>query len=57
MEELSRLLSCVRGYHAYQNVWDAAIGEILTCEMEPSNSQDHYAVAVKKEDSIVGQQP
>ena len=57
MEELSRL-SCVRGYHVYQSVWDAAIGEILTCEREPSNSQDRYAVAVKKEgSSIVGQLP
>ena len=30
MEELLRLLSCVRGYHVqsvYQDVWDAAIGE------------------------------
>ena len=56
MEELSRL-SCVRGYHVYQDVWDAAIGEILTCEREPSNSQDRYAVAVKKEGSIVGHLP
>ena len=57
MEELLRL-SCVRGYHVYQDVWDAAIGEILTCEREPSNSQDRYAVAVKKEgSSIVGHLP
>ena len=56
MEELSRL-SCVRGYHVYQDVWDAAIGEILTCEREPSNSQVRYAVAVKKEGSIVGHLP
>ena len=33
---------------------DAAVGEILTCEREPSNSQDRYTVAVKKEGSIVG---
>ena len=46
MEDLSRL-SCVRGYHIYQDVWDAAIGEILTCEREPSNSQDRYAIAVR----------
>ena len=52
MEELSTLLSCVREYHLYQDVWHAAIGEILTCEREPSNSQDRYAVAVKKEGSI-----
>ena len=57
MQELSRL-SCVRGYHIYQNVWDAAIGEILTCEWEPSNLQDRYTVAFKKEGiSIVGHTP
>ena len=28
---------CVRGYHVYQRVWDAAIGETLTCRREPTN--------------------
>ena len=57
MEEQLTLLSCVRGYHLYQDVWDGAIGEILTCERKPSNSRDRYAVVVKKEGSIVGQLP
>ena len=32
---------CVRGYHVYQRIWDAAIGEVLDCDREPV---DHYAV-------------
>ena len=28
MEELSRV-SCIRAYHVYKNIWDAAIGEVL----------------------------
>ena len=39
---------CVRGYHIYQWVWDAAIGENLTCRREPTNESDRYAVAVMK---------
>ena len=39
---------CVRGYHVYQRIWTAAVGEVLHCEREPTNSRDRYAVAVKK---------
>ena len=38
---------CVCGYHVYQRIWTAAVGEVLHCEREPTNSQDRYAVAVK----------
>ena len=38
---------CVRGYHVYQRIWTAAVGEVLHCEREPTNSGDRYAVAVK----------
>ena len=34
MEELLRV-SCIRGYHVYKDVWDAAIGKGLVCEREP----------------------
>ena len=40
MEELSRV-SCIRGYHVYKDVWDAAIGEVLVCERETHNVKDH----------------
>lgn len=25
--------SCIRGYHEYKDIWDAAIGEVLDCEV------------------------
>ena len=47
METFEREL-CVRGYHVYQRIWTAAVGEVLHCERVPTNSRDRYAVAVKK---------
>ena len=38
---------CVHGYHVYQRIWTAAVGEVLHCEREPTNSRDRYAVAAK----------
>ena len=45
---------CVRGYHVYKDTWEAAIGEQLECVREQSNAVDWYAVAVLKDDTIVG---
>ena len=42
---------CIWGYHAYKDVWEAAVGESLVCEREPENASDRCAVAVKKEPS------
>ena len=53
MNEFSRL-SSIRGYHVYKDIWDTAIGEMLACEREPRNAEDHYAVAVKKDETIIG---
>ena len=36
--------SYVRGYHAYQDIWDPFIGEVLPLEREPNNSEDRFAV-------------
>ena len=36
--ELLRV-SCIRGYHVYTDIWDAAIGEVLVCEREPIMSR------------------
>ena len=36
----------VRGYHIYEDIWNAMVSEVLVCEKEPNNSQDRYAVAV-----------
>ena len=56
MEELSRV-SCVRGYHVYKDIWDAVIGEAVICEREPHNVEDRYAVAVKKDGTVIGHLP
>ena len=49
--------SVVRGYHIYQDVWSAGVGEQLTCDREPGNRHDTFAVAVKKDEVIVGHVP
>ena len=49
--------SCVRGYHIYKDIWTSVIGEDLLCEREPFNSVDRYAVAVLKDDIVVGHIP
>ena len=38
---------CVRGYHIYQDIWEAAVGETLVCLRKPQNSHDRHAVAVE----------
>ena len=48
MEDYERDL-CVRGFHVYCDVWEAAIGEVFDCEREPGNAKDRCAVAVKKD--------
>ena len=51
MEEFEKPC-CIRGYHIYQEVWAAAVGEELVCERETDNSYDHNAVAVKRMENI-----
>ena len=48
---------CVRGYHVYWRIWSSAVGEVFHCEREPTNSQDRYAVAVKKDETVIGHLP
>ena len=48
---------CVRGYHVYQDIYEAAIGETLFCLREPRNSHDRCAVAVEKSGTVIGQLP
>ena len=49
--------SCIRGHHVYQHEWTPVLGEELQCQRESSNANDPYAVAVMKEDNIVGHVP
>ena len=47
--------SYIRGYHAYQDIWNPVVGESLLLKREPDNSVDSSAVAVWREDEIVAQ--
>ena len=49
--------SCVRGYHIYHTTWSPVLVETLPCTREPTNSQDRYAVAVRKAGVTVGHVP
>ena len=48
---------CIRGYHVFQEIWTATVGEILACEREPTNEKDRYAVAVLRSGTKVGHLP
>ena len=49
--------SYIRGYHVYQVVWTPVVGEMLLLKREPTNAMDVSAVAVCKENDIVGHVP
>ena len=38
--------SAVRGYHIYQDIWEANYGELLSCARETGNVFDPFAVCV-----------
>ena len=38
--------TCVRGFHVYKAIWEAAVGEEPECRRERGNRVDRYAVAV-----------
>ena len=41
----------------YKTIWDAALGEQLRCQREPTNPHDAYSVAVLKSGVVVGHVP
>ena len=49
--------SYIRGYHAYMEVWTPVQDEMLILKHEPTNVADRNAVAVFKEDQVVGHVP
>ena len=49
--------SVVRGHHIYKSIWTPLIGEVLTAELEEDNTEDQYAVAVIRAETIVGHVP
>ena len=38
LDSLQKL--CVCGYHVYNDIWEAAVGETLVCVREPRNAHD-----------------
>ena len=55
--ETHEVESAVRGYHIYKDIWSAAVGSTLSCRQERFNPHDSYAVAVIKDDVVVGHVP
>ena len=49
--------SYIRGHHAYCMLWTPAVGKMLTLRREPENLFDCHAVAVIKNDLLVGHMP
>ena len=37
---------CELGYQVYQDIWDAALGEQVTCKREPGNHKDPFVRAL-----------
>ena len=55
--EVLEINSYVRGYHAYMDVWTPEVGQALLLRQEPANCRNIHAVAVFKDDVIVGHVP
>ena len=49
--------TCVRGFHVYTAIWEAAVGEELECGREKGNRVDRYAVAIVTDETVVGHVP
>ena len=47
----------MRGFYIYRDVWNPHLGEELLTKQENGNPKDDYAVAVVKDDMVVGQVP
>ena len=54
---LFAILSAVRGYHVYHDIWYTLIEEKLLCQREADNYADPFAVAVVKSGNVVGHAP
>ena len=38
--EVVEIISFVRGYHDYKDIWDPAIGQMLLLKRQPDNNED-----------------
>ena len=55
--EVLHINSYIRGYHAYMELWTPVRDEMLILKREPTNVADRNAVAVFREDQVVGHVP
>ena len=44
--DTTAISSCIRGYHAYKDIWNPSVRDMLECCRELTNVQNRYAVAV-----------
>ena len=51
--EECELESAVRGLHVYKPTWTPVIGEELTAEREPGNSENRFAVPQRLAQTII----
>ena len=51
------IVSNIKGYHVYKGLWTPTLKEQVFGEIEPHNPVDKYAVAVKKDEKVVGHLP
>lgn len=49
--------SFVHCHHVYKDEWTPTVGESLNCVREPLNEKDKNAVAVMRDDKVVGHVP
>ena len=47
----------VRGYHIYQEIWEASCGQTFLCLQEEGNAFDPFAVSVVRAGDIIGHVP
>ena len=47
----------IKGYHVHKSVWTPTLQEQVYGEIEPHNPVDKNAVAVKKDEKVVGHLP
>ena len=45
--------TCVRGFHIYKAIWEAAVKEELECGRVRGKRVDRYTVAVVKDEMVV----
>ena len=51
------IVSNIKGYHVYKSVWTPTLQEQVYGKIEPHKPVNKYAVAVKKDEKVVGHLP